>query len=141
MLSSRVQNIIQIQDEPEFIGAYLFLYQAALVMQSVSLCQKQTSTLTKRSLKLPYTCSWKTPSKTICFPEVHRWSSTFILKTDRALSTTTKSLARTRVGSQMGLKNISDRYLLSDPIERVIADATDFFEVCPLLDYCKRLIC
>jgi sensor histidine kinase YesM len=139
MLSNRVQNTIRLSEELEFISAYLFLYHIRygdLISLEMSDAgeygQKGIAPLTLQLLvenAIKHNLFSRSAPLIITIFYQNGYIVVHNNKTPKPAGEPT---------SKLGLKNISERYLLLSHVPPVIHDGGDFFEVkIPLLDYHK----
>jgi len=136
MLTNRPQNIISIKAELEFINAYLFLYQTrygkAIRIKISDIEELSAKGIAPLTLQLLIenaikhnSFSAESPLTIDIFSKDKKW---LIVKNNKSLKLTRDP------GSQLGLKNIRERYLLLGDGEPVINNQDDYFEVkIPLL--------
>ena len=136
MLTNRPQNIISIKAELEFINAYLFLYQTrygeAIHINISNIEELNNQGIAPLTLQLLIENAIKhnsfsadSPLTIDIFSKDNQW---IVVRNNKSLKLTREP------GSQLGLKNIRERYLLLGDGEPVINNEEDFFEVkIPLL--------
>lgn len=137
MLSNRVQNTIRVSEELEFITAYMFLYRIRYA-DAINVVMPQMNTYADKGIA-PLTLQLLVENAVkhnlfsrnlplmirIYFEE--GWIIVRNNKTPKPVG---------EPGSRMGLRNISERYLLLGHVAPVVTETADYFQVkVPLLDY------
>jgi len=136
MLSNRVQNIILVSEELEFIRAYLFLYRIRYA-DAISIVMPQLNSYADKGIA-PLTLQLLVENaikhnlfsrKLPLLIEIYFDDGYIVVRNNR----TPKQEGGT--GSRMGLKNISERYILLGHIEPLVLETDEYFIVkVPLLD-------
>lgn len=136
MLANRPQNIISIKAELEFIHAYLFLYQTrygeAIQVNLSNLEELSNKGIAPLTLQLLIenaikhnSFSLESPLKIDIYAMENKW---IVVRNNKSLKVSKEP------GSQLGLKNIRERYLLLGDGIPVINTEEHYFEVkIPLL--------
>lgn len=137
MLSNRVQNTIRLQEELEFISAYVFLYHIRYG-DSISLEMPQTSEYGDKGIA-PLTLQLLVENA-IKHNFFSRHSPLLIsIFYQNGYIVVRNNKTPKPVGeptSQLGLKNIAERYQLLSGLPPLVSSSDEFFEVrIPLLDY------
>lgn len=141
MLNNRPQNIISIKAELEFINAYLFLYQTrygeAIQVNISNLEELSDKGIAPLTLQLLIenaikhnSFSLESPLKIAIYALENKW---IVVRNNKSLKVSSEP------GSQLGLKNIRERYLLLGDGIPVINIEEHYFEVkIPLLVHKKN---
>lgn len=139
MLSNRVQNIIRVSEELEFISAYLFLYrirygEAIRIVMPDSMTHYD-SAIAPLTLQLLVENAIKHNLFSRTAPLV---ISIFFQDGCIVVHNNKTPKPAADSSSKMGLKNIRERYILLGHIQPIVSEGVDFFEVrVPLLDHYK----
>lgn len=131
MLTNRMQNMISLQEELEFIKAYLFLYKIRYgegiqvnIEDSTKVCYLSLPPLTlqlliENAIKHNIFSIHKPLNIHICFPD----EKSMVVENNKA-----PRMIR-EPSTNLGLKNIQERYRLLNQQTPVITDNVDFFRV------------
>lgn len=137
MLSNRVQNTIRVSEELEFITAYLFLYRIryadaiSIVMPPLnSYADKGIAPLTLQLL-VENAIKHNLFSRNLpLMIRIYFEEGCIVVRNNRTPK------PEGEPGSRMGLKNISERYILLGHVAPVVTETDDYFTVkVPLLDF------
>jgi LytS/YehU family sensor histidine kinase len=139
MLSNRVQNTIRISEELEFISAYLFLYRTrygeaiSIVMPEINTYQDKSIAPLTLQLLVENAIKHNLFSRHVpLMINIYFEDGYIVVHNNKTPKPTGEP------GSKMGLKNISERYILLGHIEPIVTETADSFEVkVPLLNYYK----
>lgn len=131
MLANRMRNVISLKEELEFIKAYLFLYQTrygdGISVKIEDIGEAALSGLPPLTLQLLIENAIKHNRFSTDAPlNIHIYfpdAKSMIVENNRLPKMTREP------GTQMGLKNIQDRYRLMNQQAPVITDSDNFFRV------------
>lgn len=131
MLTTRLKNIIPLSDELDFIKSYLYLYQVrygeGIIVTIEDTANKAAMGLPPLALQLLIENAIKHNTFSIASPLKINIRFT---GTNRLVVENNKMLISNKeTSTQMGLKNISERYLLMNQTPPIIYDLPDVFRV------------